>query len=87
LARLICNRWLLDFIDPSKRPAQESELVINAPNVRALIQKLDLEFPGIAEKLQQGVAVAIDGEIFNDALLEPLDSQCEVYFLPAIEGG
>lgn len=87
MARLTCNRLLLDLIDPDLRPAQETELTIQAANVRALIQQLDRQFPGLGEKLQHGFAVAIDGEIFADPLLEELDEQSEVYFLPPIEGG
>jgi hypothetical protein len=33
------------------------------------------------------VAVAIDGEIYSDPLLEPVGPQSEVHFLPAISGG
>jgi sulfur carrier protein ThiS len=37
--------------------------------------------------LNQGLAVAIDGEIFQDWLLQEVETDSEVYFLPAIEGG
>jgi molybdopterin converting factor small subunit len=87
MAKVTCNRLLLDFIEPAHRPAEESVLDIRANNVRTLIQKLGQQFPGLEEKLQHGFAVAIDGEIFADPMLEPLDEQSEVYFLPAIEGG
>jgi hypothetical protein len=33
------------------------------------------------------VAVAIDGQIFQDALLEPIGASSEVFLLPAIAGG
>ena len=87
MATVVCNRLLLDFITPELQPAEESHLEIDASNIRQLISQLDQRFPGIAQKLQQGIAVAINGEIFNDPLLESVDEECEVYFLPAIEGG
>ena len=34
-----------------------------------------------------GVAVAIDGQIFQDALLEPIGPDSEVFLLPQIAGG
>jgi molybdopterin converting factor small subunit len=33
------------------------------------------------------VAVAIDGQIFQDTLHEPIDPDSEVYVLPQIAGG
>ena len=37
--------------------------------------------------LESGVAVAIDGQIFQDALLEPIGADSEVFLLPQIAGG
>jgi len=55
--------------------------------VRHLIRALDERFPGIAPQLQNGVAVAIDGVIHQNALLEEVGPDSEVAFMPAIEGG
>ena len=87
MAKVVCNRLLLDFIDPAARPEAESVLPFAASNVRNLIKQLDQQFPGLGSKLQHGMAVAIDGEIFNDPMLETLTEDSEVYFLPPIEGG
>lgn len=84
MARVIVNSVLLDCI---KGPVQESEINVDAADVRMLIKKLDQQFPGLAAKLQSNHAVAIDGEIFADPLLETLEPDSEVFFLPAIEGG
>ena len=56
-------------------------------NVRGLIRALDEKFPGLGEILRTDMAVAIDGQIFQDASLEPVPPESEVCFLPAIEGG
>jgi molybdopterin converting factor small subunit len=37
--------------------------------------------------LEAGIAVAIDGQIFQDALLEPIGTDSEVYLLPQVAGG
>ncbi len=61
---------------------------IEGATVRQLVRQLDAIFPGIGAQLQSGaIAVAIDGEIFNDAMLEPVKPTSEVYFIPSIRGG
>lgn len=60
---------------------------IEAANVRALIAALDARFPGLGAQLREGTAVAIDGEIINDPLLEPIEPESEVHFLPPVSGG
>ena len=37
--------------------------------------------------IELGMAVAIDGEIYQDAFLEPVEETSEVCILPAIRGG
>ena len=65
----------------------QAEIEIMADDVRQLIRRLDQHFPGIAIRLGERTAVAIDGEIFQDPLLQPIRENSEVYFLPMIEGG
>lgn len=55
--------------------------------VRHLIRELDRRYPGLGERLEHGVAVAIDGAIHQNAWLEPVELNSEVCFMPAIEGG
>ena len=63
-----------------------SKLTVEANSVRKLIGLLDRDYPGIADVLMVS-AVAIDGDIYTDALGEPLDEFSEVVFIPALEGG
>jgi molybdopterin converting factor small subunit len=65
----------------------ESEIEADAGTVRQLIAELDGRFPGIGTELKNGMAVAIDGEIFPDPFLEPIRADSEVFFLPPLEGG
>ena len=58
-----------------------------APNVRALVRELDARFPGLGPVLRTDMAIAIDGQIFQDALLESIQGKDEICFMPAIEAG
>ena len=66
----------------------ETTFDMEVTDVRDLIRKLDQRFPGISEALQDGsMAVAIDGNLFQEAWLEDISPDSEVFFLPAIRGG
>jgi len=60
---------------------------VEASNVRELIDALDQRFPGLGRHLRSRMAVAIDGEIIQEPLLERLGASSEVHFLPPIGGG
>lgn len=62
-------------------------LDIEAANVRQLFRQLGEKFPELAPHLEEGLAVAIDGQIYQDALLEPIGAESEVHILPQIAGG
>jgi sulfur-carrier protein len=65
----------------------KSELELEAANIRQLLGLLGARFPLLEPHLKEGVAVAIDGEIFQDALLEPIPPGSEVHLIPRIAGG
>jgi molybdopterin synthase sulfur carrier subunit len=65
----------------------KAEFKIDASTVRAVIRKLDAEYPGIGRAIEIDMAVAVDNEIYQDPLLEPVKPESEVYFLPRIGGG
>ncbi len=60
---------------------------VEAHTVRAMIEALDRRFPGMGETVARRAAIAIDGEIHQDALFEPLGPEAEVYLIPRIGGG
>jgi hypothetical protein len=64
----------------------EREVELLADNFRELLLILDQRWPGIDEILTK-CAVAIDGQIYQDAFLEPLQSDSEIFFMQRIEGG
>jgi molybdopterin synthase sulfur carrier subunit len=64
-----------------------TELEVEANNFRRLLLELDRRFPGFGHQVEEGMAVAIDGEIFQDAYLAPLAPDSEIYLIPKIGGG
>jgi len=60
---------------------------IDADTVRRLVAELDRRYPGLGPWLDRRMAVAIDGEIHQDAWTSPIGPQSEVFFIPKIGGG
>ena len=63
------------------------ELEVEATSVKSLIADLDRQFPGIAEALDSGFALAIDGEVVANPGYEKLRDVSEVRFLSPLKGG
>ena len=63
---------------------RQVELMVD--NYRELLLALEERWPGIRERLAKS-AVAIDGQIHQDAFLEPIGADSEVFFMARIEGG
>jgi molybdopterin converting factor small subunit len=64
-----------------------SEIEIDASNVHQLFNRLGEKYPALLPHLQTGSAVAIDGQIYQDALFAPIQDASEVFLLPQIAGG
>lgn len=64
-----------------------TEFDIPARSVRELFSALDARYPGLGELASSRMALAIDGEIHQDALAEALAPDAEVVLIPRIAGG
>ena len=64
-----------------------AEVEVEASDVRQLLRALAQRYPALAPHLDSGYAVAIDGEIFQDAWFAPIRQDSEVHLVPAIRGG
>ena len=64
-----------------------SQIEIEARDVRQLLRALGERCPELAPHLESGYAIAIDGEIFQDAWFAPIRPDSEVHLVPAIRGG
>jgi molybdopterin converting factor small subunit len=60
---------------------------VEADTVRRAIVELDRRYPGFGDHIERRMAIAIDGEIHQDALFVPLTPASEVYLIPRIGGG
>ena len=65
----------------------DAEIEVAARNVQQLLRELGERFPALGPHLDKGYAIAIDGEIFQDAWFAPIGPDSEVHLVPAIRGG
>ena len=65
----------------------ESEFEVEADTVRRMITELDRRFPGLGQQIDESMAVAINGEIYQDAYMARLEPDSEVVLIPKIGGG
>ena len=63
------------------------ELEVEATSVKSLIAEMDRRYPGIADALESGFALAIDGEVIANPGYEKLAEVSEVRFLSPMRGG
>ena len=64
-----------------------AEFDVAASSVGAMIRELEQRYPGLGDYVEQRMAIAIDGEIFQDAHGEPLGERSEICLIPRIGGG
>jgi hypothetical protein len=71
----------------------ERRVEVAGATVRQVINNLDQVCPGIKariiedEGLIPGISVAVDGEVTEIGLLQPVSERSEIHILPAIGGG
>ena len=63
------------------------EFDVAATSVRGLILELEARYPGLGDYIDRRMAIAIDGEIHQDAYGAALSETSEVYLIPKIGGG
>ena len=63
------------------------EIDVAATSVRSLIHELNDRYPGLGDYVDQRMALAIDGEIHQDAYAAVISPKSEVYVIPKIGGG
>ena len=59
-----------------------SEFDVEANNFRRLVLELERRYPGLGHQVEEGMAVAIDGEIYQDAYLAAFRPDSEIYLIP-----
>ncbi|HEY8289336.1 MAG TPA: MoaD/ThiS family protein [Acetobacteraceae bacterium] len=64
-----------------------TEFEVEATTFRRLVLELEQRFPGLGRQVEESMAVAIDGEIFQDAYAAELKPGSEIVLIPKIGGG
>ena len=64
-----------------------AEFDVAAGSVGAMLRELDARWPGLGEYVERRMAIAIDGEIHQDADGARLGPSSEVCLIPRIGGG
>ena len=65
----------------------QAELEVSATTFRRLVAELESRFPGLGKQVEESMAIAIDGEIFQDAYSAKFGPENEVVLIPKIGGG
>jgi molybdopterin converting factor small subunit len=60
---------------------------VAATTVAGMIRELEQRYPGLGDYVQRRMAIAIDGEIYQDADAAVLGARSEVCLIPKIGGG
>ena len=60
---------------------------VDGTTIHELLQNLAREYPTMRERIDQGIAVAIDGVIYRDNWEQPIPEGAEVVLLTRIAGG
>ena len=63
------------------------QLEFEASTIRELLNELVAQYPRMQKHLDQGIAIAIEGEIYRDNWGVSLPTDSEVFLMPRIQGG
>jgi molybdopterin converting factor small subunit len=75
------------FSSELQKFTREEQAIVDALNYRDLVSALEGRYPDLGSDTLMKMAIAIDGEIIHDPLLEQLAPDSEVHFLYRISGG
>ena len=83
------------FIPPQMRSLTEGREVVDArgAHVREVLEDIEVRFPGIMDRLCQDgslrpdVSVVVGGAIATLGLLQRVEPDTEIHFLPVLAGG
>ncbi len=64
-----------------------ASIEIEAATIRQLLRKLVERYPRLQGRIDEGVAVCVNGEIYRDNRDVAIPEDAEVVLLPRIQGG
>ena len=83
--------WIPSLLRPLT--SGHKQVTVSGATVGEIIAALDRQYPGIrarisdGDRLQPGIAIAIDGVVGTLGLRQPVGTDSEVHITPAISGG
>ena len=63
------------------------QLEVEARTIRELLSALVAQYPRMQKHLDDGIAIAIEGQIFRDNWSAVIPTDSEVFLMPRIQGG
>ncbi|MBL4719942.1 MAG: MoaD/ThiS family protein [Alphaproteobacteria bacterium] len=81
MARVVLTGGLLRFTEGTET------FELDGATVRQLFRQLAALYPDLEPHLEEGIAVVINGQMYQDAWLEQVPPDSEVFLLPQIAGG
>ena len=73
--------------------AGEESITVPGSTIREVIDNLETRYPGMKarlceeDRIKPGIAIYVNGLLTRGSLLERVDADAEIHFLPAIGGG
>ena len=78
----------LTFISSFRSALDGAEqLELEASTIRELLNGLVAEYPRMQRHFDEGIAIAINGEIYRDNWDVAIPADAEVFLMPRIQGG
>ena len=71
----------------------KESITVPGSTIREVIDNLEVRCPGMkarlceADRIKPGIAIYVNGLLTRGSLLERVDADAEIHFLPAIGGG
>lgn len=60
---------------------------VEGTTIRELLQNIARDYPALHKRIEQGIAVAVDGNIYRDDRDQEIPANAEVVLLSRIAGG
>jgi molybdopterin synthase sulfur carrier subunit len=64
-----------------------SSVEVEAKTIKEIFSGLEKQFPALKPYLDKGLAVSIDGEIYQDAWFKKVSAENEIHLMPRFTGG
>lgn len=64
-----------------------SSVEVEAKTIKQMFKGLEKQFPALKHYLDQGPAVSIDGEIYQDNWFKKISPEDDIHILPRFTGG